>query len=54
MEMNHDRLGESIDFESESINLCLDATFHNKTSSYGEGRDLTDDMLQTNKTPLLS
>ncbi len=49
MEMNHDGLGESIDFESESIILCLDATFDNKTSSYDEGRDLTDDMLQTNK-----
>jgi hypothetical protein len=49
MEMNHDGLGDSIDFESESINLCLDATFDNKTGSYDEGRDLTDDMLQTNK-----
>ncbi len=47
--MNHDGLGESIDFESESINLCLDATFDNKTGSYDEGRDVTDDMLQTNE-----
>jgi hypothetical protein len=47
--MNHDGLGESIEFESESINLCLDATFDNKTGSYDEGRDLTDVMLQTNK-----
>ncbi len=43
--MNHEGLGESIDFESESINLCLDATLDNKTGSYGEGRDRTDDML---------
>ncbi len=46
---NHDGLGESLDFESKSINLCLDATFDNKTGIYDEGRDLTDDMLQTNK-----
>ncbi len=25
--MNHDALGESIDFKSDSINLCLDATW---------------------------
>jgi hypothetical protein len=49
MEMKNDGLGESIDFESESINLYLDATFDNKTGSYDEGRNLTDDMLQTNK-----
>ncbi len=47
--MNHEVLGESIDFESESINLCHDATFDNETDSYDEGRDLTDDMLQTNE-----
>ena len=47
--MNHEVLGESIDFESELINLCLDATFDNETGSYDEGRDLTDDMFQTNK-----
>ncbi len=47
-EMNHDGLGESIDFDSESINLCLDATLDNKTGSYDEARDYTDDMLQTN------
>ena len=49
MEMNHGGLRESTDFENESINLCLDATFDNKTGSYDEGRDLTDDMLQTNE-----
>ncbi len=48
-EMNHEVLGESIDFESESINLCHDATFDNETGSYDEGGDLMDDMLQTNK-----
>jgi hypothetical protein len=47
--MNHEALGECIDFESDSINLCLDATLDNKTGSYDEGRDLMDDMLQTNK-----
>ncbi len=47
--MNHKGLGESIDFESDSINLCLDATLDNETGSYDEGRDLADDMLQTNK-----
>jgi hypothetical protein len=50
--MNHEVLGESLDFESESINLCHDATFDNKTGSYDEGRDLTDDMLQTNESIL--
>jgi hypothetical protein len=49
MEMNHGGLRESTDFENESINLCFDATFDNKTGSYDEGRDLTDDMLQTYK-----
>ncbi len=48
-EMNHEGLGESIDFESDSINLCLDATSNNKTGGYDEGRDITNDMLQTNK-----
>jgi hypothetical protein len=43
--MNHEVSGESIDFESESINLCHDATFDNETGSYDEGRDLTDVML---------
>ena len=47
--MNHDALGESIDFESDSINLCLDATYDNKTGICDEGRDLMDDMLRTNK-----
>jgi hypothetical protein len=47
--MNHEGLEESLDFESDSINLCLDATLDNKTGSYDEGRDLTDDMLRTNK-----
>jgi hypothetical protein len=47
--MKHEGLGESIDFESDSINLCLDATLDDETRSYDEGRDLTDDMLQTNK-----
>ncbi len=49
MEMIHEVLGESIDFESESINLCHDATFDNKTGSYDECRYLTNDMLQTYK-----
>jgi hypothetical protein len=49
MDMNHEGLGESIDFESESIDLCLDATLDNETGSYDEDRDLMDDMLQTNK-----
>jgi hypothetical protein len=48
-EMNHEGLGKSIDFESDSINLCLDAILDNKTGSYDEARDLTDDMLQTTK-----
>jgi hypothetical protein len=48
-EMNHEGLGESIDFENDSINLCLDATLDHKTGSCDEGRDLTDDMLQTNE-----
>ncbi len=48
-EMNHEGLGESIDVESESINLCLDSLFNNKTGIYYEGRDLTDDMLRTNE-----
>jgi hypothetical protein len=47
-EMNHDALGESIDFESDSINLCLDATLDDETGNYDEARDLTDDMLQMN------
>jgi hypothetical protein len=53
--MNHDALGqESIDFKSYSINLCLDATLDDETGNYDEARDLTDNMLQMNKTPLLS
>ncbi len=48
--MNHDALGKgSIDFESDSINLCLDATLYDETGNYNEARDLTDDMLQMNK-----
>jgi hypothetical protein len=47
--MNHEGFGESIDFENDSINLCLDATLDDETGSYDEGRDLMDDMLQTNK-----
>jgi hypothetical protein len=47
--MNHEGLEESIDFESDSINLYLDATLNNEIGSYDECRDLTDDMLQTNK-----
>ncbi len=47
--MNHEVLGESIDFEGESINLRHDATFDYETGSSDEGRDLTDDMLRTNK-----
>jgi hypothetical protein len=47
--MNHEGLEELIDFESDSINLCLDATLDNKTGSNDEVRDLTDDMLQTNE-----
>ncbi len=47
--MNHDALGESIDFESDSINLCLDATLDDETGNYDEARDLTDYMLQMNK-----
>jgi hypothetical protein len=47
--MNHETLGESIDFESDSINLCHDATFDDKIGNYDEARDLTDDMLQVNK-----
>jgi hypothetical protein len=45
--MNHDALGqESIDFKSDSINLCLDATLDDETIKYHyEARDLTDDML---------
>jgi hypothetical protein len=53
MEMNHGGLGESIDFENESINLCLDATLDNKTGSYDEGRDLMDDMLRTNENTFI-
>ncbi len=49
LEMSHEGLKESIDFESDSINLCLDATLDNETGSYAKGRDLTDDMLQTNE-----
>ncbi len=49
LEMNYERLEESIDFESDLINLCLDATLDNKTGCYDEGRDHTDDMLQTNE-----
>jgi hypothetical protein len=49
MEINHEGLGESVDFESESINLCLDATYDNETGICDEGRDLMDDMLRTNK-----
>jgi len=48
-EMKHEGLWVSIDFECVSNNLCLDATLDNKTGSNDEGRDLTDDMLQTNK-----
>jgi hypothetical protein len=44
--MNHDALGwESIDFESDSINLCLDATLDDETGNYDEARDFMDDML---------
>jgi hypothetical protein len=48
--MNHDALGqESIDFKSDSINLCLHATLDDETGNYDEARDLTDYMLQMNK-----
>jgi hypothetical protein len=47
--MNHEALGESIDFKSDSINLCLDATSDDETGNYDEARDLTDDMLPMNK-----
>jgi hypothetical protein len=46
--MNHEALGETIDFESDSINPCLDATLDDETGNYDEARDLTDDMLQMN------
>jgi hypothetical protein len=49
--MNHDASGEPIGFESDSINLCLDSTLNDETGIYDEARDLTDDMLQTNKNP---
>ncbi len=48
-EMNHEGYEESIDFKSDSINPCLDATLDNETGSYDKGRDLTDDMLQMNE-----
>jgi hypothetical protein len=47
--INHDALGESIDFASDSTNLCLNATLDDETGNYDEARDLTDDMLQVNK-----
>ena len=49
LEMNHEVLGESIDFASDSTNLCLNATLDDETGNYDEARDLTDDMLRTNK-----
>jgi hypothetical protein len=53
--MNYDALGqESIDFKSDSINLCLDATLNDETGNYDEGRDFTDDMLQMNKNTFTS
>ncbi len=47
-EMNHDALEKTIDFESDSINLCLDATLDDETGNYDEASNLTDDMLQMN------
>jgi hypothetical protein len=48
--MNHDALGqESIDFESDSINLCLDAILDDETGNCDEVRDCMDDMLQMNE-----
>jgi hypothetical protein len=43
--MNHEALGESIEFESNSINLCCNATLDDETGNYDEARDLMDDML---------
>ncbi len=51
-EINHEALGESIDFESDSINLCLDENLDNKTGNYDVARDLTDDMLRMNENTL--
>jgi hypothetical protein len=47
-EINHEALGKSIDFESDLINHCRDATFDDETDNYDDARDLTDDMLQMN------
>ncbi len=39
--MNLDALGqESIDFKSDSIILCVDATLDDETGNYDEGRIL--------------
>jgi hypothetical protein len=47
--MNHGALGESKNFESDSINHCCNATFDDKTGNYDDARDLTDDMLRMNE-----
>jgi hypothetical protein len=44
--MNHDALGqESIDFESDLINLCLDETLDDERGNSDEGRDFKDNIM---------
>jgi hypothetical protein len=44
-QMNHDALGESIDFQSDAINHCLDATFDDGTGNNDDATGIMDDML---------
>jgi hypothetical protein len=51
--MNHEALGESIDFQSDAINHCLHATFDDETGDDDDTTSITNDMLRMNKNPLL-
>jgi hypothetical protein len=47
--MNHEALGESIEFQSDAINHYLDATFDDETGNNDDATGITDDMLRMNK-----
>jgi hypothetical protein len=48
-QINHEALGDSIDFQSDAINHCLNATFDDKRGNNDDATGVTNDMLQMNK-----
>jgi hypothetical protein len=51
--MNHKTLGESIDFQSDAINHCLDATFDDETGNNDDATGIADDMFRMNKNTFI-